>query len=59
MKLLLRTSLMILIVFAIFAAFSGTSNQAFGSIGQRPGPAPCMPQPPSQAAQGHTAFCAK
>ncbi len=36
MKLLLRASLMVLIVFAIFAAFSGTSNQAFGSIGQRP-----------------------
>jgi hypothetical protein len=35
MKALLRAALMVLVVFAIFAAFSVTSNQAFG-IGPKP-----------------------
>jgi hypothetical protein len=35
MKALLRAPLMVLVVFAIFAAFSCTSNEAFG-IGPKP-----------------------
>lgn len=40
MKALLRAPLMVLVVFAIFAAFSCTSNEAFGA---GPRPTQCPP----------------
>ncbi len=54
MKLLLRSSLMVLILFAIFSAFSGNFGQAFGSVGKPP-QSPCMPSP----TRGATAVCVK
>jgi hypothetical protein len=53
MKALLRATLLVLIAFAIFSAFSGSANEAFGQVGPRPAPqAPCMPP-----AQGHAVAC--
>jgi len=43
MKLLLRATILAVIVFATFAAFSSGSNQAFGTVGPRPAPMPCAP----------------
>ena len=43
MKALLRAPLMVLVVFAIFAAFSCTSNEAFGKVGPKPTNTSCPP----------------
>ncbi len=55
MKALLRSSIVALVVFAGFAAFSSDVHQIYGTVG-RPAPAPCSPLPP---AQGNAAYCAK
>jgi hypothetical protein len=54
MKALFRLLILLAVAFAAFAAFSGSSKQAFGSVG-RPAPAPCSPLPPSAA----QSFCAQ
>lgn len=53
MKALLRSSLIALLVFAGYAAFSSDAHQAAGGIGIPPS-APCLPP-----VQGHSSSCIK
>jgi hypothetical protein len=53
MKALLRSSLIALLVFAGYAAFSSDAHQVAGAVG-RPAPAPCLPP-----VQGHANSCVK
>ncbi len=54
MKLLLRTWMLVLVVCAVFAAFSGEFNPAFGLIGTKP-QIPCAPSKPNS----NVSFCVK
>lgn len=53
MKTLLRSSVVALLVFAGYAAFSSDTHLAVGTVG-RPPQAPCLPP-----ALSHSSFCVK